>query len=150
MSSAFLPVVPDSFEHYMTQIKTFELLTPEEELDLARRHRNHEDLDAAHRLICANLRFVVKIAYEYKAYGMKMLCARVKMRQTRCIVIKGKERFDAPLADTGITLRHIPATSFIEEYDRTGAGAHRAAHEVSGYGCCTYRTHTAPTEPRTK
>jgi L-fucose isomerase-like protein len=50
---------------------------------------------------------------------MKMLCARAKMRKTRCIVIRGDKRYDAPLADTGITLRHIPASSFIEEYNRT-------------------------------
>jgi len=53
------------------------------------------------------------------AYGMKMLCAAAKMRNTCCVVIKGDRRFDANLADTGITLRHIPASSFIEEYRRT-------------------------------
>ncbi len=57
--------------------------------------------------------------FSQPAYGMKMLCARAKMRKTRCIVIRGDKRYDAPLADTGITLRHIPATSFIEEYNRT-------------------------------
>lgn len=57
--------------------------------------------------------------FSQPAYGMKMLCARAKMAQTRCVVIKGDQRFDAPLADTGISLRHIPASSFIEEYRRT-------------------------------
>ena len=57
--------------------------------------------------------------FSQPAYGMKMLCAKAKMAKTRCIVIKGDRRFDAPLADTGITLRHIPANSFIEEYHRT-------------------------------
>jgi len=57
--------------------------------------------------------------FSQPAYGMKMLCARAKMAQTRCVVIKGDRRFDAPLADTGISLRHIPASSFIEEYRRT-------------------------------
>jgi len=53
------------------------------------------------------------------AYGMKMLCAGAKMRQTRCVVIKGDKRYDAPLADLGITLRHVPAGTFIDEYNRT-------------------------------
>ena len=53
------------------------------------------------------------------AYGMKMLCAAAKMRRTRCVVIKGKKRYDATLADTGITLRHVPAKTFIDEYNRT-------------------------------
>jgi hypothetical protein len=57
--------------------------------------------------------------FSQPAYGMKMLCAKAKMAKTRCIVIKGEKRYDAPLADTGITLRHIPANSFIEEYNRT-------------------------------
>ncbi|UCG57874.1 MAG: hypothetical protein JSU70_23790 [Phycisphaerales bacterium] len=53
------------------------------------------------------------------AYGMKMLCAGAKMRRTRCVVIRGTKRYDSPLADTGITLRHVPAPVFIEEYNRT-------------------------------
>jgi len=57
--------------------------------------------------------------FSQAAYGMKMLCARARMRRTCCVVIKGDKRYDATLADTGITLRHIPASSFIEEYRRT-------------------------------
>jgi len=53
------------------------------------------------------------------AYGMKMLCAATKMRNTRCVVLRGNNRRDVPLADTGIALRYIPAGDFIEEYRRT-------------------------------
>jgi len=53
------------------------------------------------------------------AYGMKMLCAAAKLRRTCCVVIKGNKRYDTTLADTGMTLRHIPASSFIEEYNAT-------------------------------
>jgi len=73
MSTAYLPVATDSFEHYMVQINRFQLLEPEEEHALAKRYYEDEDLDAAHKLITANLRFVVKVAHEYRAYGMKML-----------------------------------------------------------------------------
>jgi hypothetical protein len=57
--------------------------------------------------------------YRQAAYGMKMLCAAAKMRRTCCVVIHGDRRYDSKLADTGIALRHIPASSFIEEYRRT-------------------------------
>ncbi|MFA5516576.1 MAG: RNA polymerase sigma factor RpoH [Desulfuromonadales bacterium] len=72
MDSGIL-VATDTFEHYMKQINRFALLSREEEYELARVYRQEGDLQAAHRLICANLRFVVKIAQEYRSYGMKML-----------------------------------------------------------------------------
>lgn len=73
MSTLRLPVASDTFEHYMTQINRFALLTPRQEYELAVRYRREEDLEAAHQLICANLRFVVKIAQEYRHYGLKLL-----------------------------------------------------------------------------
>jgi hypothetical protein len=56
--------------------------------------------------------------FEQAAFGMKMLCASAKMRRSRCVVIKGEERYDMPLADLGIMLRHVPARTFIEDYNR--------------------------------
>ncbi len=73
MSSVNLPVITDGFEHYMTQINRYDLLNREQEVALARSYRNNNDLDAAHRLICSNLRFVVKIANEYRRYGLRQL-----------------------------------------------------------------------------
>jgi RNA polymerase sigma-32 factor len=73
MSSLHLPVASDTFEHYMAQINRFALLSREQEFELATRFRTSGDLEAAHQLICANLRFVVKIALEYRSYGLKLL-----------------------------------------------------------------------------
>lgn len=73
MNAMQLPVATDSFEHYMTRVHRFPLLSREEEQQLALRYRRDGDLEAAHELICANLRFVVKIANEYRSYGMKLL-----------------------------------------------------------------------------
>ncbi len=73
MSLTNPPLVVDSLDHYLARIKQFELLDRDEESDLARRYRRDGDLEAAHRLICGNLRFVVKVANEYRGYGMKML-----------------------------------------------------------------------------
>jgi hypothetical protein len=51
--------------------------------------------------------------------GMKALKAGAKMRNTRCLVIKGKERADSELPHLGIKLRNIPAAAFLEEYEAT-------------------------------
>jgi len=68
-----LPIALDSFELYMSSINQFEPLDRETENELAWRFKRDNDLDAAHKLTCANLRFVVKIANEYRAYGLKMI-----------------------------------------------------------------------------
>ncbi|MDD3801347.1 MAG: RNA polymerase sigma factor RpoH [Desulfuromonas thiophila] len=68
-----LTLTSNSLEHYMAQINRYELLDRETEQELALRYRLHNDLQAAQRLVCANLRFVVKIANEYRAYGLKLL-----------------------------------------------------------------------------
>ncbi|HUL38015.1 MAG TPA: sigma-70 family RNA polymerase sigma factor, partial [Thermodesulfobacteriota bacterium] len=67
-----LPVIKNSLEAYLLQINQFPLLTQEEEFKLAVRYRKYNDIEAAHKLITANLRFVVKVAFEYKAYGVKI------------------------------------------------------------------------------
>jgi len=68
-----LPVVKNSLESYLVQINRFALLTPEEEFKLAVTYRKHNDIEAAQKLITSNLRFVVKVAFEYKSYGVKLL-----------------------------------------------------------------------------
>ncbi|HOI14884.1 MAG TPA: RNA polymerase sigma factor RpoH [Geobacteraceae bacterium] len=68
-----LPVVSDSMNLYLAEIRRFPVLTAEEEYRLAVKFYEEKDLEAAHTLITSNLRFVVKIAGEYRAYGMKMI-----------------------------------------------------------------------------
>lgn len=63
-----LPVLSDSLPKYLVQVNKFPLLTPEEEFNLAVRYSKYNDLSAAHKLVTSNLRFVVKIALEYKGY----------------------------------------------------------------------------------
>jgi RNA polymerase sigma-32 factor len=57
----------------MAEINRYPLLTQEEEQDLATRWHEHGDVQAAHQLVTSNLRFVVKIANEYRGYGAKIL-----------------------------------------------------------------------------
>lgn len=65
-------VLSNSIELYLGQISRFPLLSKEEEFELAVRLRKDHDLDAAHKLITSNLRFVVKIAIEYQNYGLRL------------------------------------------------------------------------------
>jgi RNA polymerase sigma-32 factor len=73
MAAFTLPVVADSLSLYFAEIRRFPLLTAEEEHRLAVRFYEKQDLETAHKLITSNLRFVVKIAAEYRAYNIKML-----------------------------------------------------------------------------
>jgi RNA polymerase sigma-32 factor len=68
-----LPVVMNSLESYLTQANQFPLLSQKEEFELAVRYRKYNDIKAAQKLITSNLRFVVKVAFEYKSYGIKLL-----------------------------------------------------------------------------
>ena len=68
-----VPAVADSLTLYLGEIRRFPILSQEEEHRLAVKYFEDQDLEAAHRLITANLRFVVKIAAEYRSYGVKML-----------------------------------------------------------------------------
>ena len=68
-----LPVVRNTLESYMMRINQLPLLSQEEEFELGVKYRKHDDMDAAQKLITSNLRFVVKVAFEYKSYGFKIL-----------------------------------------------------------------------------
>jgi RNA polymerase sigma-32 factor len=63
----------DPFRLYLDEIKRYPLLSREEERDLAIRYREKHDIDAAYRLITANLRLVVKIAMDFQRYWMQNL-----------------------------------------------------------------------------
>lgn len=62
-----------SMSRYISEINRYPLLSREAERELAERHVQAQDFDAAHKLVVSNLRFVVKIAHEYKGYGLKLL-----------------------------------------------------------------------------
>jgi len=67
-----LPVVVGTLDLYIAEINHFPLLTPEEEFKFAVRLKKHNDMEAAEKLVVSNLRFVVKIAHEYRNYGFKL------------------------------------------------------------------------------
>ncbi len=67
-----LPVLsPEgNLTRYLQQIRKFPMLEKEEEFMLAKRWREHDDVDAAHRLVTSHLRLVAKIAMGYRGYGL--------------------------------------------------------------------------------
>ena len=61
----------DPLQIYLMEIKRYDLLSREEERNLAIKVREHRDDKAAYRLITANLRLVVKIALDFHRYWKK-------------------------------------------------------------------------------
>lgn len=70
-SSALAPASP--LQRYVAEIAAHPILSGERERELAARYRETGDIDAARQLVASNLRFVVKVAGEYKNYGVNMM-----------------------------------------------------------------------------
>ncbi|MEO6718334.1 MAG: RNA polymerase sigma factor RpoH [Novosphingobium sp.] len=60
----------DGLNAYLTEIKKFPLLAPEQEYMLAKRYAEHQDPEAARQLVTSHLRLVAKIAMGYRGYGL--------------------------------------------------------------------------------
>ena len=64
---------PDSnLARYLQDIRKFPLLEPEEEYMLAKRWKEHEDQEAAAKMVNSHLRLVAKIAMGYRGYGLPL------------------------------------------------------------------------------
>jgi RNA polymerase sigma-32 factor len=61
-----------SLTRYLQEIRKFPMLEPEEEYMLAKRWKEHEESEAAHRLVTSHLRLVAKIAMGYRGYGLPL------------------------------------------------------------------------------
>src|ERR687889_968697 len=57
---------------YLQEIRKFPMLEPDEEYMLAKRWKEAQDSDAAHRLVTSHLRLVAKIAMGYRGYGLPL------------------------------------------------------------------------------
>jgi RNA polymerase sigma-32 factor len=70
-----LPTMPalggeQSLNRYMSEIRKFPMLKPEQEYMLAKRYQEHQDPEAAAQLVTSHLRLVAKIAMGYRGYGL--------------------------------------------------------------------------------
>jgi len=71
MATRTLPIIGEGgLSRYLAEIRKFPLLDPQEEYMLAKRWREHEDTEAAHKLVTSHLRLVAKIAMGYRGYGL--------------------------------------------------------------------------------
>ena len=64
------PSPEQGLNRYLQEIRKFPLLEPEEEYMLAKRWVDHQDPDAAHKMVTSHLRLAAKIAMGYRGYGL--------------------------------------------------------------------------------
>jgi len=87
-----------SLEAYVERVSAIPMLGREEELELARRFHEHQDLDAARELVLSHLRFVVHIARGYLGYGLPV---GDLIQEGNVGLMKAVKRFDP---DMGVRL----------------------------------------------
>jgi RNA polymerase sigma-32 factor len=81
----------DGFRVYLSQIENYRVLDRDEEQELARQYRDHDDEDAAQLLVTSNLRFVIKVALGYRNYGLKLMDL---IQEGNIGLMKAVKRFD--------------------------------------------------------
>ena len=64
------PSPEQGLNRYLQEIRRFPMLEPEEEYMLAKSWVDHQDTDAAHKLVTSHLRLAAKIAMGYRGYGL--------------------------------------------------------------------------------
>ncbi|MBO6676512.1 MAG: RNA polymerase sigma factor RpoH [Rhizobiales bacterium] len=69
-SVSTLPSIDGGLSGYLTEIRKFPMLEPDQEFMLAKRFVEHQDANAAHKLVTSHLRLVAKIAMGYRGYGL--------------------------------------------------------------------------------
>jgi RNA polymerase sigma-32 factor len=70
-ASSVISISPEGgLSRYLAEIRKFPMLEKDEEFMLAKSWQEHEDSDAAHRLVTSHLRLVAKIAMGYRGYGL--------------------------------------------------------------------------------
>jgi len=65
-----VPAEGTGLSRYLDEIRRFPMLEPDEEFMLAKKWRENEHTDSAHKLVTSHLRLVAKIAMGYRGYGL--------------------------------------------------------------------------------
>jgi RNA polymerase sigma-32 factor len=88
-----IPLSPslDSFDLYQQQVHAIPLLTEQEEMNLAKKLHEENDLNAARQLIMSHLRLVIKIARSYSGYGLNQADL---VQEGNIGLMKAVKRFD--------------------------------------------------------
>jgi len=87
-----------SLDAYIERVSSVPVLSREEELELAKRFHEHQDLDAARLLVLSHLRFVVHVARGYLGYGLPVADL---IQEGNVGLMKAVKRFDP---DMGVRL----------------------------------------------
>ena len=98
-SSTSLAATDPLLQAYLREVQRYPLITREEEQALAKKFQETKDRGALHSLVTANLRFVVKIAYEYVHYRIKLLDL---IQEGNMGLVKAVQEFD-PYKDVRLT-----------------------------------------------
>jgi RNA polymerase sigma-32 factor len=74
MAAPKVPVLVSegNLSRYLQEIRKFPMLEVDEEYMLAKSWREHDDVEAAHKLVTSHLRLVAKIAMGYRGYGLPL------------------------------------------------------------------------------
>jgi len=71
MATSLTVMTPEGgLSRYLTEIRKFPMLPKDEEFMLAQRWKEHQDSEAAHKMVTSHLRLVAKIAMGYRGYGL--------------------------------------------------------------------------------
>ena len=71
MATSLTVMTPEGgLSRYLTEIRKFPMLPKDEEFMLAQRWKEHQDAEAAHKMVTSHLRLVAKIAMGYRGYGL--------------------------------------------------------------------------------
>jgi len=91
VAGSWMSTFDHGLKRYYAEIRRFPMLEAQEELELARRWREHRDRDAAQHLVGSHLRLVVKIAAGYAGYGLP---AGEIIAEGNVGIMRALERFD--------------------------------------------------------
>ena len=87
---------------YLSEIRKFPLLKPEQEYMLAKRFQEHQDNDAAAQLVTAHLRLVAKIAMGYRGDGLPV---SELISEGNIGLMQGVKKFSPPMRCGGSVRR---------------------------------------------
>ena len=104
------PTPDGGLSRYLQQVRKFPMLEPEEEYMLAKRWVDHEDTDAAHRLVTSHLRLAAKIAMGYRGYGLPQ---SEVISEANVGLMQAVKKFDPNKGFTIITAGNRPKISFL-------------------------------------
>ena len=85
------PIETDGLKIYLSQIEHYPVLSRKDETELALRYRDENDAKAGQILITSNLRFVIKVAFGYRNYGVRLMDL---IQEGNIGLMKAVERYD--------------------------------------------------------